>query len=461
MADDSNSPRGRASREPPGPTTVPFVGNLIAFVRRPFAFREACATTYGDVVDISALGRPVYLVSHPETVERVLLDDHERFCKPSFEMQFVNDVFGRGLSFIEGDEWKRRRRILQPSFYRERLAAYADPMAVCARDLLADWEDGERIRLDEEMMRLTLRVLCETLFGLDIETDQPELVAAFRAVNDRHRLPQVLVPDWIPTATNRRYRDGVATLEAVIDEVIDRRRAGRPPSPNQPGGGEDGEQNRDLLAALLSATEDEDLTDATLRDELMGFLFAGHETTAMGLTFALTLLSENPQVRDRLQADLASAVDDDRPVAESLRGLSLLDGVVSEAVRLYPPSHSVARETTERMTLRGYEVPPGASLYLSQWVVHRDDRWWDEPETFDPGRWAGPTDRPDYAFFPFGGGPRQCIGRRFARLELRVALATMLLDCTVETHTTDPELEAGLTLRPANGIEATVRTHDA
>ena len=454
--------RGGERATPPGPRTLPFVGTAPAFARDPFGFREECARKYGDVVDISALGRRAYLLTHPDDVERVLLSEQDRYVKPSFEMRFVDDVFGRGLSFLDGEEWRRRRKVLQPSFYRERVAAYGPVMTRCVEETVAGWEDGQEIRLDEEMTTLTLRVLSRTLFGLDLTDEVPDLLSAFRGVNDRHRVPQVILPRWLPSRSNRRYRAGLAKLEATIDDLIERRR-------EDVDGGVDGstdddrERQDDLLAALLRATESEDaLSDETLRDELMGFLFAGHETTAVALTFANVLLSANPEVRNRLVADLRSAVGGGRPDPVALESVPLLDRVVDETLRLYPPSHSVARETAEDVTLGGYRVPAGSSVHLPQWVVHRDERWYDDPGTFDPDRWTASRSegRPDYAFFPFGGGPRRCIGARFARLELRLALSTLLTSATVEVADHDPDLEAGLTLRPAGEVEATVRMQE-
>lgn len=218
------------------------------------------------------------------------------------------------------------------------------------------------------------------------------------------------------------------------------------------------ERSQALLSGLVRASEAEDrLDEEALRDELVGFLFAGHETTAMALTFTLCLLSDHPEIRRQLRTELRDLPADPSP--DTLAEISLLDRVVSESLRLYPPSHSVAREATADVTLCGYSIPAGSSIHIPQWVVHRDERWYDDPETFDPGRWTEEraSSRPEFAFFPFGGGSRRCIGERFARLELRIVLATMLSRWRVDIHDSDPSLEAGLTLRPTDSVRATVQ----
>lgn len=433
--------------EPPGPSTLPFVGSALPFFRRPFAYRTAVADEYGDVVDVSGLGRRAFLVSHPAAIQRILVTDDELFVKPDFEQRFVERTFGNSLAFVDGEPWRRARRLFQPVFTVDQIGTYGETMVAGVDDLLADWPAAGTVSVDEQANRLTFQVLSKTLLGLD-GAEIPDLHDDFKAVATKLRPAKAIVPDWLPTPTNRRYARALARIETVIDDLVAQRRR----SPEAAGG-------EDLLSLLVRATDPEDpqLSDERLRDELMGFLFAGHETTAVALAFTLSLLARHPDEQERLRSTLEQHFDGDRPTVEGVRDVERLDHVIDEALRLYPPNHMIPREPIQDVAIRGYHVPAGSSVYCSQWVVHRDERWWDEPDRFRPDRWDR-TDRPEYAFFPFGGGPRHCIGMRFARLELQLALARLIQSVRFDgAPSGEPELAAGLTIHTKGPLELRVR----
>jgi len=439
---DQRFPKG----DPPGPDGYPAVGNALPFFRRPFEYRTWVASNFGDVADVSGLFRRAFLVSHPDDVQQVLVTDADRFVKPGFEKRFVSRTFGESLAFTDGEDWRRVRRLAQPVFTMENIARYGDVMVAGTSDRVADWPEDGTVPIDGETRELTFAVLARTLFDLD-PAAIPDLHDEFRAVATKFRPARAIVPDWLPTPTNRRYKRALARLESTIEDLVAERT-------REDGNGDD------LLSLLVAANADGDRTlpDERLRDEMMGFLFAGHETTAMALTFTCYLLGTHRSVQRRLRESIASTLEGDRPTVGAVSDCPLLDHVVDESLRLYPPTHMIPREPTEDVEIGGYRIPEGSSVYCSQWVVHRDGRWWDDPRTFRPERWEGPASgadapddtRPEYAYFPFGGGPRHCIGMRFAMAELKLALATLVDRFAFDSVEGElPELSVAITLQPS------------
>ncbi|GKZ14279.1 cytochrome P450 [Haladaptatus sp. T7] len=438
---------------PPGPTSYPGVGNTIGFLRDPFAFYDGLRE-YGDVVSYSVAGEDFCTLLHPEHVERVLVTEESKFGKSEFIREAGEKFIGNGLFASEGEFWRRQRTMMQPAFYRERIGTYAEPMVAFAAETADSWDDGETIRLQQVMKRLTLRILATALFDHDVRGADSSIHDAARgiarAINEKSDAGSVdsLLPDWVPTATNRRYRRAITRFDEAVERLIDERR-------DEPPGD-------DFLSILLHATDDrgEGMSDEALRDELATFLFAGHETTALALTYCLYLLSNHPRVRRKLNDELDSVLDGDAPTMADLRALDYTDKIVTEALRRYPPAYVVFRETKQDVILGGYTIPEGTSLTLPQFVIQNDDRWFDDPETFDPDRWTPEmkADLPDYAYFPFGGGPRHCIGMRFANAEIRLVLATIAQRVEFDCSTDELDLRMGTTLEPTNPIEMTVKT---
>ncbi len=432
-------------RRPPGPSGLPVVGNLHRYLRGPLAFVESCAREYGDVVYTNVAGE-TYMVAHPDHVERVLVTDDHRFRKAELGQGRLEPIFGNGLVVSDGEYWRRQRTRMQPAFRPDRIAAYAEIMRRQAAATAERWEPGRTVRIDEEMRRLTLGILVRSLFGTDLGAREAEIREAFELVMGRFEGVNTWLPGWLPTLANRRFERGRERLDAIVYDLIDERRA-------------DADDRDDLLSTLLVAEDErgERMTDEAVRDEVVTLLAAGHDTTALALTYAWHLLGTHPDATNRLHDELEEVLDGATPTLADLSALEYTGAVVSEALRLYPPTHATAREATEDVAFGEYVVPDGSTIFLPQWVLHRDGRWWDDPETFRPERWLEERDRPEYAYFPFGGGPRHCIGHRFATVEARLVLATIASRWRLEPASSELSVRPVITLRPTDPVEMVVR----
>jgi cytochrome P450 len=437
---------GPTGAVPPAVDGWPLVGNTVQFMRDPFGFYDR-AGTYGDVVRMSAFGREVVQIRHPEPIRRLLVEEQDRYRKSALLRDATAEIAPEGLFAVEGEQWRRIREVVQPSFTARAVQSYADVVVEETAALAERLDDGQRIDVAAATKSLTLDVLGRSMFGQDFRDLAGEVADATEAINDRLEIGSVsrLLPPWVPTPTNRRFRRSMDVLDGVIADLVEERRARDAPG-------------EDLFGRLVAARERGALDDAELRDQVFTFLFAGHETTSMALAYTLCSLAGTPSVYDRLVAE-ADALDGDPTVAD-LPSLDHTERVVDEGLRLYPPVFALFREPTEDVRIRGYHLPAGTELSLPSYSVHRDERWWDDPLTFDPDRWRGERDRPEYAYFPFGGGPRACIGSRFATLELRLALATLARRVRFDLpadQSAHPDLRMSVTLQPADPIELVVR----
>ncbi|WP_335999968.1 cytochrome P450 [Halorientalis halophila] len=426
-----------------GPDGWPVVGNTFQFARDPFSFYERCADM-GDVVPYEIAGRTFYLVSHPEAIERVLSTEHGTFEKGSFQREQLSGILGEGLLTSEGERWREQRQRIQPTFGPEKIDSYVGIMTDCATDAAERWRGEQRIAVDDEMRRITVQILARSLFGTDISDHVETIAEAMGDIGAQAEAPAAaaLLPEWVPTPWDRRARRGVEAIDGVIEDLIDRRRG-------------DAEGRDDLLSTLLVAHEEGEIRRGTLRDQLVTFLLAGHETTSLALSYTWYLLAENPDTRERLHAEVDDVLGGAVPTMADLGDLKYTERVVTEAMRYYPPVHRVVREASEDVELQGRSIEAGSILTMPQWIVHRDRRWYDDPLRFRPERWAGDSDRPDYAYFPFGGGPRRCIGMRFAKLEAQLILATLARAHRLELAGEGGplELQSGVTASPAEPVE--------
>lgn len=405
---------------------LPVVGNALDVGRDPFGFMEEAPGEYGPVFRVSIPGLSFVCYADAELVERALVEKADRYRKDPRELETLGDALGEGLLTARGERWERGREHVMPAFYPGRLNEYAGVMCRYADSMVEEWADGERVDVHEEATELALSVIASTVFGVENAVETGVIAEAATAISRRFessRLP-VDVPLWVPTPANRRYRQATDELDRVVEEILNRRRGQEPP----------GSSGDDLCSALVDAVNEGPLSDEKIHDQLVTMLFAGHETTATALTYTLGLLATHPKKQARV-------VEEVREPAELTPETELpyTDRVIREALRLYPPAFMLFRETTEPDTVKGYEIPAGMRIVLPQWAVHRSERYYDDPLAFRPERWRGDDDRPEYAYFPFGGGKRQCIGRRFALLELRLTLATALRSVRVET-TDDTDL---------------------
>jgi cytochrome P450 len=431
--------------DPPGPRGRFPLGSLPEFAGDILGFLTRCVREYGDFVRFRIPGYEVFVLHRPQDIERVLLTERGNFVKHSFFWRHVTAIFGNGLLTSEGDFWLRQRRLAAPAFHPERIAAYGSVMAARAQHLTDQWRDGDVRDIHRDMMRVTMEIVSKTLFDVEVGEEMEEVSRSFDLViaeiARRFRRP-FRIPDAIPIPGNIRYRRGVARLDRLVARVLQERRA-------RPG-------DRGDLLSMLREARDEDgrpMSDKQLRDELITIFLAGHETTAIALSWTLFLLSRNPSARQKLAAEVAAAVGDRLPTAADLPRLPYTESVVKESLRLYPPAYVIGREALRDTVIAGYRVPARATIYFSPWVLHRDSRWFEEPEAFEPERWLdGRTAHlPKYVYIPFGGGPRVCIGERFAMMEAVLVLATITRRFRLEMTGPDPKPFPSITLRPDAG----------
>lgn len=433
---------------PPGPRGHLLVGNLPEFARDILGFLTDCSRRYGDVVSLRLGSWPGLLISRPDLVEDVLALRYRNFRKHSFFFRHVTAIFGNGLLTSEGDFWLRQRRLAQPAFHRERIAAYGDVMAASAERHCGGWRDGERRDIHREMMALTLQVVTRTLFGADVDERMVAEVgesfdAIVKQIANRFRRP-FRIPDAVPTPGNLRYMRGVRRLDRLVYGLI----AERARQDADPG---------DLLSLLLRARDEDGtrMTEAQLRDEVVTLFLAGHETTALALTWSWSLLSRHPETQQSLEAELDEVLAGRTPAASDLGRLRYAEAVVLESMRLYPPAYVIGRESVEACEIGGYPVAAGTTVYMSPWVMHRDARHFDSPEAFRPERWLdGLAKRlPRFAYLPFGGGPRVCIGQSFAMMEAILILATVCQRFRVTLESDRPVTPfPSITLRPDGAV---------
>jgi cytochrome P450 len=439
---------------PPGPRPSSLVwGHLPEFRADRLDFLANAAREFGDVASLRLGPKRMYLLSHPDLVEDVLVHKN-RIMHKHFALRSARPSLGEGLLTSEGDFWRRQRRLAQPAFHRDRIAAYGDVMVAYAERMLRSWSDGQRRDLQADMMQLTLEIVAKTLFDADIAREAPEIALAMETLmeNFTDRVNRLVkLPNWLPIPSNVRFRRAMGLVWGTLDRIIAERRRS-------------GEDRGDLLSMLLHATDVEGdgtgMSDRQLRDEVVTLFMAGHETTANTLAWVWYLLSLHPEAEAKLHAELDEVLGDRPPTVDDLPRLRYTDQVINETLRLYPTAWLLGREPEEDCEVGGYRVPKGTTLWMAQWVIHRDGRWFDEPLRFRPDRWAdGLAKRiPRYAFFPFGGGPRICIGNHFAQMEAVLLLATIARRFRAEVSPgTAIRPIPTMTLRPAGGVPATIR----
>lgn len=444
-----------ATRLAPVPRDLPLIGHAVTYGRDPCSAAMTWTRRHGPIVRFRIGPMIVHIVADPDAVKHVLQTNSHNYHKAE-RMGFLADFLGRSLLTLEDEPWLRRRRLAQPSFHRERLAELGEAMTAGARRLverLAPHADsGRPFDVHAEMMRLTLGVAGEALFGVDLGA-HADAVGRALAVILRHtaaRLNAPLpLPLWLPTPGNRRYRAALRSLDELVFRMLRDFRGGRV-------------RPRGLVAQLMAARDagtGAALTDAELRDEIMTLIFAGHETTASALTWTWWLLAHNPACAARLRDELARVLGGRAPTVADLPNLQYTCNSVQEAMRLVPPSWGIARMPLADDVVGGYAVPKGSLVILAPCATHRDPRHWDAPETFDPDRFtpARAQGRHRFAYYPFSAGPRVCIGSSFSMMEATLVVATLMQRYRLEPDPTRAvEIEASLTLRPKHGLWMTL-----
>ena len=435
-----------------GPKTYPLVGSVPALLDDPFGYFFDARREFGDVFAYRIGPRKLYFVAHPEDVKHVLADNYENYRKHT-AYDKIKPLVGEGLLTSEGESWLRNRRLAQPAFHRQRIGAFGDTITDACSEMLERWRPragtGEVFDLTGEVMRLTLTIVGKALFSADLGHEAASIGAALGFAlekTNRRNIAPFSLPLGAPTPDNVRYRRAIAVLDEVVYGLIGARRR-------------TGEDEGDLLSMLLSARDadtGEAMSDEQLRDEAMTLLLAGHETSATALIWTFYLLSKHPAVNDKLLEELDGVLADRTATAADLPRLPYTRQVVDESLRLYPPAWIIGRRTLgEDVLPSGARLAARTDVSISPYVTHRHPDFWPNPEGFDPGRF-GPgrsEGRHRFAYFPFGGGPRVCIGNHFALLELVLALATVARPYRLELA----EGQAGrpqpqITLRPRGGV---------
>ncbi|GIV90451.1 MAG: cytochrome P450 [Chloroflexus sp.] len=402
----------------------------------------------GDLVPFRAGPQEMLLVNHPSLIRDVLVTHNRAFVKGRV-LERAKRLLGEGLLTSEGELHLRQRRLIQPAFHRQRIAAYGETMVASAADRSARWTDGAVLDVNRELMAITLRVVGATLFAVETESDADEVFAAMHDLVAMFDLAVLPFADWLlalPLPPVRRFQTAKTRLDTIIYRIIAQRRA----NPVDHG---------DLLSMLLLAVDHERggyrMTDTQLRDEVLTLFLAGHETTANALTWALYLLALHPPIAARLKAELTTVLGDRDPTVADLPALRYTEWLFAEALRLYPPAWLIGRRAITPVTIGDMRVQPHTIVLMSPWLMHHDPRFFPDPYRCDPLRHTpeAQATRPKFAFFPFGGGPRNCIGEPFAWMEGVLVLATLARRWQFDLVPEHPVvLQTGITLRPRYGM---------
>jgi cytochrome P450 len=441
-------------RRPPGPKGTRLMGVMREFNRDSLSFIERAQRDYGDIVWTRFLYVPALFLYHPNEIEYVLATNARNFMKAmTLRSNFFQRLVGNGLLTSEGEEWKRQRRLTSPAFHRHRISNYADTMVNYSNRLTESWQDGETRDVHRDMMRLTLEIVVRCLFSADVSNDVDhvgdilkQLVKPFAS----QATLKWILNNRLPTPDHLQFHRLARQIDSLVYRIIAERRA---------HANDDG----DLLAMLLKARDEDgsQMNDQQLRDEVMTLFLAGHETTALTLAWTWYLLGRNPEVEKRFHRELDEELGKREATMADLPRLKFTEQILKESMRLYPPAYGLGREAINDCEIGGFPVPAGTQVFMFQWVTQRDGRFFDDPAAFKPERWTEDFEArlPKYAYFPFGGGPRACIGASFAMMEMILVLATIGQKFRLELVPNHPvETYPAMSLRPRDGVRVIVRT---
>jgi cytochrome P450 len=457
---------------PPSPEGYPVIGHAVDFGESPFAFVDRAINECGDLYCMELPGTDVYVLSRPEYLKQALVTDIDAFGKTDD----FNRVFGNGLLSTEGDQWSRQRGILQPLFHPSRIRGYADDMVAATQRRLSTWEPGETRDIESEMQDLTIEVLFATLFGRDLAPGEgAELREASDGLNKWFVPTSWLMPHWVPTPSRREFSNSEERIRVEVRRLLaeyqygSRNTAGKvtvDDATQEPGSESElgGSQSETILSKLSEAGEatgEDGLSAEEIEDQMLTMIFAGYETTASALAFALYSLATEPDIRESFHDEIDTVLDGNLPTQNTIGDLELTSRIITETLRLYPPIHTIPRQTTRDVDVGSYRIPSDEQVHLSIIAVHRDERYYDDPLEFRPNRWTDDFEEEldDYAFIPFGGGRRTCIAREFARLEATLALAIIGQRFALEWEGEDGNItiEPEMTTKTQNGLPMTIR----
>lgn len=430
-----------------GPKGHFLLGSMSDFQNDSVGFFQRLAANYGDIARFRLGPFTAYLLIHPEHVQQVLVKDAAKFHKSQVIKLALGKFVSNGLVSTDGDFWAKQRKLVQPAFHYKRIESYAQTMVTCTENLMCAWGSGTQIDAEAAMMQVALNIVNKTLFNADVSGSADQIQWAmdrFQEIVGREVKSPSFLPTWLPTARNHQLKEALSLLDGVIFKIINERRTS-------------GEDNGDLLSMLLLARDEDGnpMPDQQVRDEALTLFMAGHETTGSALAWALYSLATNPAIEAKLLDELSTVLEGRAPTLADLPRLPYTEMVVKETLRLYPPAWQTSRMATEDLEIGGVKIKKGTMVFVSPYMMHRDPRWWNDAETFRPERFAAGAEEklPRYAYFPFGGGPRVCLGNTFALMESRLILATLLPNYRFTlmpgTHIA-PVAKA--TLRCANGM---------
>jgi cytochrome P450 len=423
---------------------LPFLGSLFPIRRNALGFFSRMFREHGDRVQLRVLGRKVILLCHPDDIEEVLVRDRDSFGR-SAEIRKLRPIFGNGLLASDGAFWRRQRNIVQPSFQHSAMTGYASIMLKSISKQLSEWSIGEIRDIHADMMRYTRETICSVLFGSEFAANNLEIADAVSVVFGDLQAEILYLPIWrrLPSARSIRWNRAVKRLNRSIETIIGERR-------------NCAEAGNDLLGSLLSAHDSDgySMSDEQLHDEILTFFLAGHETAALSLTWAAYLLATHPEIQEKVAEEVFTVTGGGDVLAEHYPHLRFVTAVAKEALRLYPPVWSLGRVATKDSALGSLPVVKGTDLWLCLHRLHRDPRWYPEPERFRPERWLGNQAQRPFTYAPFGVGPRVCIGQHFAMAETVLGMASMLRRFSFSPTSSVPaEVNAWISLRPQKRIE--------
>ncbi|MBW4607919.1 MAG: cytochrome P450 [Hassallia sp. WJT32-NPBG1] len=443
-----------SAKKAPGPKGNILLGSIPDFVHDPIGTLLKTREQFGDVIELRFGWKPTYVVCHPDGVKQVLQDNQQNYCKGEDYQKMA--FLGQGLVTSDGELWRRQRHVMQPAFHRQRVISFAKTMTDATAEMLQEWQlkflQGEPLNVAAEMVRLTLRIACQTLFSTDVrdKTDAVGQAIITAADYEKQRVYKLInILQWLPTPQNLRYKQAVRFLDEVVLGIVEERRRL-------------GEDKGDLLSMLLEALDEETgkrISDQQVRDEMVTLFFAGHDTPANALSWTWYLLSKYPEVERKLHAEVVEVLGGRTPTFEDLPNLKYTTMVIEEAMRLYPPAWLISRTAIANDEIGGYHIPAGSIIQLAPYVTHRHPDFWENPEGFNPERFSPErsANRPRYAYFPFSGGQRGCIGAAFGIMEVKLIVAMVVQAYRLHLVSSHPvELAPSITLRPKHGLLMTL-----
>jgi len=435
-------------QELPGPEGNSLVGNLVQLGQDPLGFLTDCASQYGDIIPLRLGLTPACLLTNPDYIEQVL-KDRDSFIK-SKGLRALRSLLGEGLLTSEGESWFRQRRLAQPVFQQKRISGYGKVMVDYAEAMVNSWQDGQTRDIHEDMMRLTLNIVMKTIFNQEVnEGEAQDIANAVDVAMDWYeskRKQGFLVLEWFPRPENIRYKNAIQQLDKSVYSIINQRRSS-------------GENPGDLLSMLMEARDEDDNTqmnDKQLRDELITLIIAGHETTSNTLSWTWMLLDQYPEVRTKLLEEIDTVLEGRTPTVADLPRLRYADLVIKESMRVYPAVPNITREAVKDCEIGGYEIPASCVIMMSQWVMHRSPKYFENPEVFQPERWENDLEKrlTRGVYIPFGDGPRICIGKGFALMEAVLLLVTIAQKYQLSLVPDFPIVpQPSITLRPEHGLK--------